>query len=139
MLKPCAAANGGGPSQLQSARLVAAVAKLRSLGEKSSVYGSVRMELFRALRCRHFSRFAAVARGGFCARGLPDRSTCARLNGLGGSGETECRMGQESRTGTAREREPESRERLQEATLGPGAGAKTRSRPQAPHHRRTPE
>ncbi len=32
--QPCAAANGGGPSRLQSARLVAAVAELGSLGKK---------------------------------------------------------------------------------------------------------
>src|SRR6266542_3087579 len=31
--KPCAAANGGGPSRLQSARLVAAVAELGSFGD----------------------------------------------------------------------------------------------------------
>jgi hypothetical protein len=32
--KPCAAANGGGPSRLQSARLVAAAAELGSFGSK---------------------------------------------------------------------------------------------------------
>jgi hypothetical protein len=32
LVQPCAAANGGGPSQLQSARLVAAVAELGSFG-----------------------------------------------------------------------------------------------------------
>jgi len=36
----CAAANGGGPSRLQAARLVAAVAELGSLGDFWALAGS---------------------------------------------------------------------------------------------------
>ena len=60
--QPCAAANGGGPSRLQSARLVAAVAELVLLGVIVEAGDSpIRVALL-IIRCRVWCRYSLLRR-----------------------------------------------------------------------------